>query len=349
MAQLKRVTMQDIADACGLSRNTVSKIFNGRGAVPDSTREYVLAKAQEMGYYQQIADADTSPVQKTTSRNIALVTHGMPLSHSFGSLFVTSFTDQICRSGYNLKIFEISDWEYSRKVFPSHFVLEDIAGIVTIEFFDRAYTQMLCDLGIPVLLIDSYTRAPSDLMQCDLVYMENFASSIALTSRMIASGAKDIGFVGDINHCSSFRERWNGYRAALDDAGLPLDRDVCILADDSNPYGEVSWILEMLDSMPRLPDGFVCVNDFIAIRVMQALQKKGLSVPKDVMITGFDGSPEGEVVSPSLTTAQIPSTDIGRMSANMLLERIASPRIPYRCTFIKTTPVWRDSVRKPIP
>lgn len=349
MAQLKRVTMQDIANACGLSRNTVSKIFNGRGAVPDATRGYVLSKAQELGYHQQIADTASPPVQKTASQNIALLTHSKPLNHSFGSLFITNFTDQICRSGYNLKVFEISNQEYSQKVFPSHFALEDVSGIVAIELFDREYTQMLCDLGIPVLLIDSYTRAPSELMRCDLVYMENYASSIAMTARMIDSGAKCIGFVGDINHCSSFRERWNGYRAALGDAELPLDRDVCILADDSEPYGEVSWMLEMLNSMPRLPEGFVCANDFIAIRIMQALQKKGLSVPRDVMITGFDGSPEAEVVSPSLTTAQIPSADIGRLSADMLLERIASPKLPYRCTFVKTTPIWRESVRKPIP
>lgn len=348
MAQIKRVTMQDIANACGLSRNTVSKIFNGRGAVPGSTREYVLAKAQEMGYHQQAVDGDTPPVPKAASQNIALLTHSKPLNHSFGSLFITNFTDQICRSGYNLKVFEISDQEYSKKVFPPHFVLEDISGIVAIELFDREYTQMLCDLGISVLLIDSYTRAPSDLMRCDVVYMENYASSIALTSRMIDAGAKDIGFVGDIEHCSSFRERWNGYRAALDNASLPLDRDVCILADDSEPYGEVDWVLEKLSAMPRIPDGFVCANDFIAIRIMQALQRKGMSVPQDVMITGFDGSPEAEVVSPTLTTAQIPSADIGRISADMLLERIASPTLPYRCTFIKTTPIWRESLRKPI-
>jgi len=337
--------MQDIANACGLSRNTVSKIFNGRGAVPDSTREFVLSKAQELGYYQQIGVTDTPPVQKNSSQNIALLTHSKPLNHSFGSLFITNFTDQICRSGYNLKIFEISDQEYSEKALPSHFALDDVSGIVAIELFDRKYTRMLCDLGIPVLLIDSYTRAPSDLMRCDVVYMENYASSIALTSRMIDAGAKRIGFVGDVNHCSSFRERWNGYRAALVDADLHLDRDVCILAEDSEPYGEIDWMLEKLNAMPRIPDGFVCANDFIAIRVMQALQKKGLYVPKDVMVTGFDGSPEAEVVYPPLTTAQIPSADIGRLSADILLRRITSPRLPYCCTFIKTTPVWRESLR----
>ena len=164
---------------------------------------------------------------------------------------------------------------------------------------------------------------------------------------MIEAGAKDIGFIGDINHCTSFGDRWNGYRAALSDANLHLDRDVCILANDSEPYGKLDWMLEKLNAMPRLPEGFVCANDFIAIRVMQALQKKALSVPNDVMVTGFDGSPEAEVVYPPLTTAQIPSADIGRLSAYMLLKRIASPESPYQCAFVMTTPVWRDSVRKP--
>ena len=346
MAVIKRVTMQDIADACGLSRNTVSKIFNGRGSVPDSTRDFVLAKAQELGYHQLAeGEATTSGVTANNGQNIALLTHSKPLNHNFGSLFITNFTDEICRSGYNLKVFEISQDDYIAKELPDHFLRSEVSGIIAIELFDRDYTQMLCGLGIPVMLIDSYVCAPSDLMQCDLVYMENYASTIAMTSRMIAVGAKRLGFVGDINHCSSFRERWNGFRAATDNAGLPLDRSVCILADDAEPYGEVDWLTARLDAMPYLPDGFVCANDFLAIRIMQALRRKGVCVPKDVMVTGFDGSPEAEVVSPSLTTAQIPSAQIGRISADMLLERIASPQLPYRCTFLKTTPIWRESTR----
>lgn len=344
MAQLKRVTMQEIADACGLSRNTVSKIFNGRGAVPESTREFVLAKAQEMGYLPATDSAE--PAATPPVRNIALLTHSRPSLHTFGSVFITNFTDQICRSGYNLKIFEISEAAYANKTLPSHFALEDISGIITIELFDEPYARMICSLGLPVILIDSYVFAPGKLMECDLMYMENYASTIALTNRMIQAGAKSIGFVGDINHCSSFRERWNGFRSAMQDADLPVDKSVCILANDSEPYGEVEWMLNALNSLSRIPDGFVCCNDFVAIRIMQALRKKGLSVPEDVMVTGFDGTTEAEVVYPSLTTASIPTAEIGRTAADMLLERIANPTLPYRCTYIKTTPVWADSIRK---
>lgn len=346
MAQIKRVTMQTIADACGLSRNTVSKIFNGRGAVPEATRELVLAKAQELGYIQSPEVQEAAVSCPIVHKNIALLTHSKPSLHNFGSLFITNFTDQICRSGYNLKIFEISETDYASNTLPSHFALEEIAAIITIELFDRDYTEMLCDLGVPVLLIDSYTRAPGELMRCDLVYMENYASSIALTSRMIEQGAKSIGFVGDINHCSSFHERWNGFRTAMQDAELPVDKSVCILADDSEPYGEVDWMVNALSSLSHIPDGFVCCNDFVAIRIMQALRKMGLSIPENVMVAGFDGTTEAEVVYPSLTTALIPSSDIGRMSADILLERVENPELPFRCTFVKTTPIWRESTSR---
>lgn len=349
MAQLKRVTMQDIADACGLSRNTVSKVFNGRGAVPDATKELVLAKAQELGYRMApgVVQAAPSPVPSSVpaNRNIALLAHSKPSLHNFGSVFLTNFTDQICRFGYNLKIFEISEAEYANLTLPSHFSKEEISGIVVIELFDRDYTKMLCGMGLPVMLIDSYVTAPSELMECDLVYMENYASSLALTQRMINAGAKSIGFVGDIDHCSSFRERWNGFCTAMMNAGLPVDRSVCIMPPDTELYGDVDWMFDHLDALPTIPDGFVCCNDYVGIRVMQALRRKGFSVPDDVMVTGFDGTMEAEVVSPSLTTSKIPSAEIGRIAADMLLERIKNPEVPYRTTFVKTTPIWRESTR----
>lgn len=341
MAQLKRVTMQTIADACGLSRNTVSKIFNGRGTVPDSTKELVLAKARELGYF-----VNAESVLAPPSRNIALLTHSRPSLHAFGSLFITNFTDQICRSGFNLKIFEIGDKNYAVQSLPSHFIPEEISGIVTLELFDREYTQMLCGLGIPLILVDSFAGARGELIQCDLMYMENFASTAAMTSRMIAAGAKTVGFVGDIDHCCSFRERWYGFCSAMTDANLTVDKSLCILAEDSLSYGEVDWMQKMLDTLPYIPDAFVCCNDFIAIRVIWALQKRGLSVPENVMVTGFDGTNEAQVVSPTLTTSRIPNAEIGRSAADLLMERIADPTIPYRCTYLRTTPVWADSVRK---
>jgi LacI family transcriptional regulator len=72
----------------------------------------------------------------------------------------------------------------------------------------------------------------------------------------------------------------------------------------------------------------------------------GLSIPGDIMVTGFDGTPQASIVEPALTTVQIPSVEIGRISAEVLLRRIGNPGIPYSWTHVECTPMFRNSTRK---
>ena len=331
---LKRVTMQDIADACGLSRNTVSKVFNGRGSVPEATRKTVFAKAQELGYSQWLGGANGG---EESGGSIAILTQRKVIGHGFMGSFLTSFTDQICRAGYTVKLYEVSAEEAAAKKLPPHLSLGEAAGILGIELFDREYLHMICALNKPALFIDGHARASLESIDCDHVCME--------IQRMIEVGARRVGFVGDVEHCCSFHERWIGYRMALGAAGLTTDPAMCILDKDSALYSDTDWLLAKLAAMPELPDGFACANDFLAIHLMAALKKRGLSIPGDIMVTGFDGSVEAAVVDPPLTTAQIPSADIGRLAAAILTERIRTPDIPFRWTYVKTTPLYGGSTR----
>lgn len=333
----KRITMQDIAQACGLSRNTVSKVFNDRGAVPEETRRLVLDKARQLGYTQL-------PAESGQGRSIALLTQHKLLSHNFGAFFITSFTDQISRAGYTLKMYEISRAEIREKRLPPHLDLEETAGILGIELFDRPYLESVCALGKPTVFVDGYPHAAESSINCDFVSMENLASETALVGRMIRSGAKKIGFVGDRNHCNSFYERWVGCCSALREAGLPIREDLSILAEDGEYYGDPAWLLRQLEALPEIPDGFACANDYLALHLMTALKKLGLSIPGDVMVAGFDGSMEASVVTPALATARIPSAEIGRLAASVLAQRIRQPDFPYHWTYVKTTPIWGESI-----
>lgn len=339
---LKRVTMQQIADACGLSRNTVSKVFNGRGSVPEATKNLVFSKARELGYYQYVSAEAAEPDHTGT---IALLTQHKLLSHNFGAYFVTSFTDQISRAGYSIQVYEVPPSELEEKRLPPLLDVEKTAGFLGIELFDRAYIEMICTLGVPTVFVDGYPRASKALMQCDFVSMENITSEMILVGRMVDNGAKRLGFVGDIQHCNSFYERWLGFSAVLAQADIPIDRSLCILEKDSILYGDVDWVAEQLRSLPEIPDAFACANDYLAIHLIGALKKLGLSVPKDVMVTGFDGSPEAKLITPTLTTAKIPSTDIGKLAATLLIRRIQMPDFPYHWTNVKTTPIWGESTR----
>ena len=219
-----------------------------------------------------------------------------------------------------------------------------IVAILGIELFDRAYLESVCAMGKPTVFVDGYPHAAESPINCDFVSMENLASETALVGRMIRSGAKKIGFVGDKNHCNSFYERWVGCCSALREAGLPIREDLSILAEDGEYYGDPAWLLRQLEALPEIPDGFACANDYLALHLMTALKKLGLSIPGDVMVAGFDGSMEASVVTPALATARIPSAEIGRLAASVLAQRIRQPDFPYHWTYVKTTPIWGESI-----
>lgn len=336
-----KVTMQDIADACGLSRNTVSKVFNGRGSVPQSTRNLILRKAEELGY--KAVPSEKTLQMSSGGKVIALLTNKLPSEYHFGTFFVTTFTDQICRAGYTLKMFEISAEELRSKRLPPQFIPGQTAGIVGIELFDPDYLKYICKLGIPTIMIDSPTHASKNLMQCDFVTMESRAGVIEIVNTLIKNGAKKIGFFGDNEHCGSFYDRWDGYRIALADAGIEYNEKLCVLDPDSCPYGDTDWIASRVSGMKDLPDAFICANDFLAFHLISALKKLGLSIPEDVKVAGFDGTPQSAIVEPALTTVQIPSVDIGRMSADILLGRISNPKTPYSWTHVRCNPIFRKS------
>ena len=337
-----RITMQDIANACGLSRNTVSKVFNGRGTVPQTTRELVLRTAKEIGYGSPVNE---SSAVSGSAGSIALLTRFFPGENHFGSTFLTSFTDWISRSGYSMKIYEISAEELRDKRLPPHFIPDQIAGILGIEIFDPDYLNMICTLGIPTVLTDSPADGISSLMACDYVTMENMAGVSAIVRQLAASGARRFGFVGDKNHCGSFRERWVGFQLGLRVSGLSLDKSLCICEPDESPYTSAEWLLSKMNEMPSIPDAFVCANDHLAIHVMLALKRQGYNIPQDVMVTGFDGAAQSAFTDPPLTTVHIPGTEIGQIAARVLLNRIRKNTFPYSWIRVRTTPVWRGSTR----
>ena len=341
---LRRVTIQDVAEACGLSRNTVSKVFNNRGTVLEPTRQLVLKKAQELGYFNlMLEDRARTELQK---QNIALLSHHMPADYHFGTFFIPAFAAQLSRAGFTLMMYELSEEELRHDSLPMHINLEQTAAILCIELFDKTYIDRICELGLPVMLVDGYYDTVTSFMTCDRISMENLPSTVALVDHVISKGAGKIGFVGDPYHCSSFQERWNAFCYALSAAGLPIDRNLCILDPDDSPYSDIAWLTARIRRMPQFPDALICVNDYIAIQIMTALKQLGLSIPEQIMVTGFDGTAQSAVVEPSLTTVQIPGAEIGRTAADLLLNRIANPGRQPISAYVKTTPIWRETTNR---
>ncbi|MGM0881371.1 MAG: LacI family DNA-binding transcriptional regulator [Bacillota bacterium] len=340
----EKVTIQNIADALGISRNTVSKALNGNKAIPVKTRNKVLKKAVELKY-KQFAYVDSENIMAKNPGNIALLTCNMPHGPHFGSMLLSGLAKKISSEGYNLSIHIIREAEIEARVLPNNFETAKVDGIICIEMFDKAYSELVCDLGIPAIFIDSAADIFYSGLSADLILMENERSIYSITMRLIENGHTAIGFIGDYNHCKSFNERWAGFNRALLESGLPLDLSRCIV-DKDRYFFEPGWMDKQLDLMTQRPTAFICANDFIAVMVMQTIKNKGISVPDDIAVVGFDDAHESRVVDPLLTTVRIFNNDMGIIAAEMLLARVKNPALPYQITYVRTEPLFRDSTGK---
>lgn len=343
----KRVTLQEIADALGMSRNTVSRALNNSGAVSAETRNKICQMATALGYKQfssiERADAiiSSAPV-KNGKTEIALLTHSFPGSSHSGNKLLAAFQNKIDSLGYRLSINIIKDNDIDNLCLPTNIDLNTLAGILCIEMFSEEYSAFLCKLGIPILFVDTPLLHRCNL-SADTLFMENASSVYRLINTFISSGKKKISFVGDRFHCQSFYERWQAYVSAMADNNLNIDTSLCILDDDSNPYYDTSWLSEKIKSLKEMPEVFFCANDFLATSTIKALRSLGRNVPKDVMVCGFDNAPEATIIEPNLTTVKIHSSSMGYTAADILLSRIANPHTPYKKTYIETDIIYRES------
>lgn len=338
----EKVSIQDIADSLGLSRNTVSKALNGNESIPEVTRNRVIEKAISLKY-KQFAFMNTENIGTKKSGNIALFTYHLPTNSHFGSLMLSGLEKRISAEGYNLSIHILRETEISTLVLPNNFDKASVDGIICIELFDKKYTELINNLGIPTIFIDTLSDIMYPELNTDVILMENDHSTYLITKNLIDNGHVRIGFVGDYNHCKSFNERWVGFNRALIASKLQLDLSLCILEDDSNPYSDLQWMIKQIDKIEELPSAFVCANDFIAISVMSALKSKNIKIPDDVVICGFDDASESRIVDPQLTTVHIFSNEMGIIAAEMLLSRLENPSKPSQITHVKTKPIFRAS------
>ncbi|WP_163855083.1 LacI family DNA-binding transcriptional regulator [Paenibacillus elgii] len=337
----ERVTIQDIADALGISRNTASKALNGSKNIPEETRNKVIKKAIELKY-KQFAYMESESKLSKSSGNIALLTENLPNTSHFGSALISGLEKRISSEGYNLSIHIVRDIERSTLSLPNNFDAANVDGIICIELFDTEYSKLITGLCIPTLFVDCSASICYSDFKADVLLMENEHSTYQLTKRLIDGGYRSFGFVGNYSHCRSFNERWMGFNRALAEAGINLDLSRCIV-DDDHLFSQPGWMDECVSKMNELPAAFVCANDYLAVNFMKVLRNRNIQIPRDVVICGFDNGPESVLVEPHLTTVHIYSSEMGIKGAEMLLSRINNPKQPYQVSHIYTKPIIRES------
>ena len=344
----KKITIQDIADSLGISRNTVSKAINNTEGLADATREKILQRAIEMGYKQfsyvstlnqfGLLSAEEQK-EPSFSGEISLFTTAFLSNSHFASLFLDKFHQESAQLGFSLVIHRITEEDLRTKTLPRTFDPSKSKAILCVEVFDLEYSSLITSIGLPVLFVDGPVRKKGEPLGADLILMNNHTELLRFVNLMLERGLKRIGFIGDRNHCQSFYERYTAFRIAMLENQVPVEEQFLLCPRDEHP----EEIAQALQNMNDYPDVFICANDFVAIEAMQVLAQKDRDLLSRVRFLGFDDSHESRIFYPALSTIHIHTQVMAFSALHLLMSRIKEPSMDYRTIYAATDLILRDS------
>ena len=333
------VTIQDIANALGLSRNTVSKALNGKD-VPVKTRNAVITAAIEMGYrgYGLAVDALTPPGPK----RFVILSSCLLMNINYYVYVLRGIEQSLHDHSIDLVQFCVTSPDSFSK-FKRYLSRTKVDGIICIELFDADYISELLKFDYPVIFLDFPVVDREVNGSYDIVLPESQDAVKRFCMKMIQEQrARTFGFVGEYLHCRSFYERFTGMREALFLSGLPVDLRYSILDAGVVPYDSEA-LRKAAGRLSALPDCFVAANDTIAIALLDALKALRIDVPQEVKVIGFDNIAESKRTLPPLSTINVNKTSLGKRITALLLDRIASPMRANQVIYIASTVITRST------
>jgi LacI family transcriptional regulator len=337
-----KVTVQNIADELQLSRTTVSKVLNNAANVSPSTRELVLRKARELNYKNCGRYSASIQDSSSNAMGFAFFLHKFPDAVHIGSSIMSQMEQELRQNGYTMSLHLINDSDLANLTLPPNFYINQVSAIVCIEVFNDSYSKLLSSLGVPILFIDTCVQFHDLGLKADLIMYENIYSTRQMISKIYErKHISTAGVVGDINHCLSFRQRYDGFRLCVEQYQID-NRGYNIIADDSL-YTDGNWLAKQVKQMDSLPDLFFCLNDILAFRLIEVLENLGYKVPKNILVCGYDGLPTYNSKPSTLTTVQTSGRDIGITAAHILLDKIDNPCETTCTTYLTPTINLRNS------
>ncbi|MEK0312421.1 LacI family DNA-binding transcriptional regulator [Cohnella sp. 56] len=350
------MTMQHIADQAGVSKFAVSQALSGKPGVAEETRQRILQTANEMGYYRQPKPREQTPVRTRSSKgrgaasgaNKGTVVILMPTVRfqSRESLYWGRIVDGVAaalteRGIGVLMITEHYSERSLRSINP-----EALLGLIGVGYLSTQLLQEIRHLELPCVLVDH----EDPMVPTDAVFMNNFEAIRTMTELVIQSGRRRLRFVGNPLYSPSFRDRWLGFRTALDEAKLEVPdagADPLLQMGEQDPYLVVDSVVDELYASDQLPAAFVCANDSMGYLVLKALARCGVRVPEQVAVTGFDHTDENtNQALPSLSTVHVPREGLGKRAVEMLFARLAETERPIEKTLIAGELLLRESFRR---
>lgn len=328
----KRVTIADVAAEAGVSVATVSKVINGRYGVAAATSARVKEVIERLGYESSLI-ARSLRSHRTGVLGI-IVSDFEP----FSTELLKGAAQAIRETGYEVIVYSVVG-RAPEKVGWERRSMSRLAGTLTDGTILVTPTVVDVGGGGPAVAVDPHTGS-SGLPTVDA---DNFTGAVTATMHLVGLGHRRIGFIAGRPDLESARQRERGFRHAMAEAGIDVDPELVLVGDYTLEGAEEP--AHKLLGMDDPPTAVFAANDQSAIETIEVAQSRGVSVPGELSVVGFDNVPESALVDPPLTTIDQSIQQMGFEAVRLLISIIDQPDQPIAHITLPTELVVRQSCR----
>ena len=327
--------MREVAERARVSTATVSRVLSGKSNVDPRLRDQVLRAVRALRY-------NPNRVARQLRGHPSPVL-GLILSDVENAFFISIIKEVEAiafSNGYSVIVCNSSQSLERERVHLDVLSSQRVAGVIiatTDERRGRVAIAGLSRYGIPVVALD---RRVSN-MNMDTVILDNTEAAVTATRHLMDDGHQRIGFIGGLHNVSTGRDRWLGFRQAHREAQRSLGRSLITVGDGGFESGRRE--ADKLLALAAPPTAILVANGLMTLGALTAIHARGLVIPDDISIMGFDDLPWATVLDPALSVMAQPVDELARVATNLLLRRIASPTVKPELVVLQPTLVVRDS------
>lgn len=334
---MARVTLEDIAKACNVTKGLVSRSLAGKYNVSEEMRLKIAQKAAELGY-------DMTHLRKKKekiSRVLLVISSRMLLKEDYWQPIIKSLARVLDMNSISLEYFVYDDKKIEDEQLK-HLISLNTNAYVIIHNNPENIVDLLRKTGKNIVEVDPKLFHSDGITK---VKFSNYDSTYLAVETLIENKHKTIAFYGSDMHSTSFRERHEGFLSCINTHASNGVKGISIIFDNKNLHYSDDALLEK--NLKKYPiTALICANDIIAERAYAVIYSMGKKIPDDISVIGFDNIKSSSYLNPPLSTYNVPREELGKEVANYLIGVFKENQLQFSEIVIRCSYVSRDSVKK---
>ena len=306
------VNIKDVAEHAGVSITTVSHVINQTRFVSDELIERVNRAMAALDYHP---NSLARSLRSGRTKTIGLIIPD--ISNQFFAEVSRKIEDKGFEYGYSVILCNTDDNNTKEKSYIDVLVAKQVDGIVFISAGEVSDNLMKpFNANVPIVIADRDVKE----IQSDIVLVDNYVGGYEATQYLVGLGHQRIGCITGPSPVTPSAQRLQGFKDAMDESGLQIDPSLIVAGDFRYQSGETA--MQLLLGNPQPPTAVFVFNDMMALGAIRAVYNKGLKVPEDLSLIGFDDIPLSRAIYPTLTTMAQPIMEMANLVVDLLVEKI---------------------------